>query len=477
MSDLALILKNTLALNVASAVTNLLSFCTTLLIARHYGEALFGQYMFALYFAGLFLVVMEVGIDQILIRDVTRDKTSTSRYLVHALLLRIGFACIALALIAGLSWHLPRATLLLKQAVVLAGFYMAFQSLGNVFIACFRAYERMGWVSLLAILLKTLTLLGVGTTIVLGGGLRGVLASYVLAAMAVVGLGSVLLHRQGIKLTAPWEWSVGKYLVLESLPIAASFVCASINGQLDVVLLRHFRDDASVGCYGAALMFVTALLFISANFASALYPRFAQLAMTSRAQLAQYYERSLVYLAVLGLPMAAVLTSWANPLMLRLYGESYRAAVPALQLLAWALALQTMNAAYNVLMMALNRQRLALAFHIAGTIVTVVLALVWIPRWGEFGAASARVVAWSFSCVAFYAVSARLLYRVPLLRNVGKPALTAIVIGLLAWGLRNLTWWVSVPVLGVAYLGLVTWLKIFQWKRILASLLPGLGWS
>ena len=71
------ILKNSLSLFSSLMVTRLIGFGVVIALSRYLGVERFGQYSFALAFAALFSIVADLGISQLVIREVAKDKSQS----------------------------------------------------------------------------------------------------------------------------------------------------------------------------------------------------------------------------------------------------------------------------------------------------------------------------------------------------------------------------------------------------------------
>jgi O-antigen/teichoic acid export membrane protein len=105
-------------------------------------------------------------------------------------------------------------------------------------------------------------------------------------------------------------------------------------------------------------------------------------------------------------------------------GKGYEASVPALQILAWAVALQAGCHMMVRLLFAAEREKDLLPVGALGILCNVVLNALWIPRLGIEGAALATVVSYGVTLALYYLFAARAGYRVPLWSSSGGALLS-----------------------------------------------------
>jgi O-antigen/teichoic acid export membrane protein len=142
LSTVRRIAKNTSALLVAQVASYLLAFFYMMYTARYLGPASFGILSFAIAFTGIFVVFGDLGLAPLTVREVARDKSLASKYLVNVSLMKIILVTITFGLIA-LTINLmgyPEETI---KVVYLLGLSVIFTAFTQMFYSVFQAFERM----------------------------------------------------------------------------------------------------------------------------------------------------------------------------------------------------------------------------------------------------------------------------------------------------------------------------------------------
>ncbi|HET9299546.1 MAG TPA: oligosaccharide flippase family protein, partial [Candidatus Polarisedimenticolaceae bacterium] len=110
MSTVRTTLKNMAALATGQAAYRLGLVALEILLARSIAPAQFGEFAAALGFAGIFLVLMDMGIALGLVRAVSRRDEGAATYFGNSLALRAGIAAAMFPVMVGLSAWLHPAT-------------------------------------------------------------------------------------------------------------------------------------------------------------------------------------------------------------------------------------------------------------------------------------------------------------------------------------------------------------------------------
>src|SRR5262249_22978713 len=83
------VLRNALVLLTGQAALAIASAISTFVLARRLGTDQFGEYSAIIGFAGLFLPIATVGLDRVLVREMTRDPASARLIFGSGLILRL----------------------------------------------------------------------------------------------------------------------------------------------------------------------------------------------------------------------------------------------------------------------------------------------------------------------------------------------------------------------------------------------------
>ena len=84
--------RNMMALGSAEIISKLLLFVVMIYAAKLLGVASFGKFSFALSFSMLTMILADLGINSMLIREISREKILASKYFINALTAKIFLA-------------------------------------------------------------------------------------------------------------------------------------------------------------------------------------------------------------------------------------------------------------------------------------------------------------------------------------------------------------------------------------------------
>ena len=136
--------------------------------ARILGDAAFGQYSFALAYASLFLIFTDMGVHQLLIREVARDKGKAFLFLSNALSIK-GVLSVATLGIMILIVQFMKKPMDVRWTIYILSVSLILGSYIGLFQSLFNAFQRMKY-DAAANMIQTTLFTGVGIALLLLGG-------------------------------------------------------------------------------------------------------------------------------------------------------------------------------------------------------------------------------------------------------------------------------------------------------------------
>ena len=159
MSTVRTTLKNMAALATGQAAYRLGLVALEIVLARSIAPAQFGDFAAALGFAGIFLVVMDMGVALGLVRAVSRQDPGAATYFGNSLVLRLGMAAAVFPVMVGLAaWLQPASRLPL---VALLGIFVIASSLQEVLASVHQGLKEMEWIAGFRLAIVAATAVGV----------------------------------------------------------------------------------------------------------------------------------------------------------------------------------------------------------------------------------------------------------------------------------------------------------------------------
>lgn len=374
---------NTIARAAGEAVAKIGSLAFYVVLARQLGREDYGTFVFALTLTGALLIGAGFGTDELIAREVARNRARAGRYLSDVAGLKATTSVVLLSIAMGVVFVGGYDTDA-RWATLLVGLGVWVEVMARSWNAIFQAYERLELVSVTLIIQRGLTaILGI-VVLTAGGGL--VAAGMVYLTGAVVAfVATEYMWRRFTPATRPRPSRAGAWRLLRrGIPIGAAATLWVVLLKVDVLLLAFLTNNVEVGLYAAAARLVEGTQFVAWAFNAAMLP---WVALTTGVALARGYMLGLKLLAAGLIPVGAILACFAGPIVDLLYGDEFAGAALPLALLGWTVALYGLQSFSGMVL--IGRDSPGILVRIAGAVLIQNIAcnLVAIPLWGADGAA------------------------------------------------------------------------------------------
>lgn len=389
------------------------------LTARYLGPADYGLLSYASAYTGFFSAFCTLGIDSILVRELTDTPEKSGEILGTALLLR------------GISSLLSAVTILCvvfvadrRDPAVLA--VVGFSCLGMVcqtfdffhFWFQSRLQSRVtAVVSLIAYLAAAgyrLYLLTVGRQVAWFAAAT-MLEQLLTAALLL----TVYRRCQGAGLRISRER--GRSLLQKSCHFILPGLMVAVYAQTDKIMLGHMTSEAELGYYSTAVSVSSAWCFVLTAVIESVYPGITKAYKQDPAAFDRRNRQLYAFVFYFSGAVSLLLCWTAKPLIALLYGDSYRRAEDVLRILTWLTGFSYLGVARNAWIVCKEKQKYLIWAYMAAAMTNVALNALLVPKWGASGAAAA-------SLAAQVATTMVAPFLIPQLRENGKLMLDAIAL-------------------------------------------------
>lgn len=395
------VLINMGALSMSSLWRILLSFGLQLWIANRLGATGLGQYTAALAYLNVCQVLSELGLPQLLVRDLAHRPEQRAASFRMALLLQIGAAFAIWLAMIGLTWVLPYQPST-RTALILITASLPFYAVSSVCLTMFQSGERMELVMGIELIINTLIIASSIVVLWLGGDVVH-LAAVIIGTQFISALLCLWLLRKSRLLTTdsapnskPHPWSIGRVRKFwqSARPFYGLALANVLLHRLDILLLSVVAGETVTGIYSAAYLVVRVFVVLVQNYWQALYPTLSRLRQQTSERYTQLLNLGVRYGIIILLLIAVVGSNLSDLLLGLVYRQVlYTQAAAAFQLLIWIVPLYFIST-YAVHLLLIERKPahslLITSLHLGA----MSLLLPWLAaEYGAWGAALAVLIA------------------------------------------------------------------------------------
>jgi len=398
-------LDNTIWMMGDQVVRKLIGLLVGVLLARHFGPQLFGEYSYAIAVVMILSPLALLGLDDISIRRLAQDQTAKDELVGTSFLLMLAGGVVAFGLaMAAIFLARPEDRLVHWLVGILAA-----GTVVQAFIAIEFWFEsQMQWqftvyAKTSAFLLLSFVKIGL------------ILLDAPLVAIAWAGLAETTLGSAGLLLVyrsrgfsvRAWRFSrrMAGSLLNDSWPLILSALLTMIYLRIDQVMLGNMIGDKELGNYSVAVQISEVWYFIPMVISSSVFPAFVAVEQDNEPLFYAHLQRLYGMMALYAYLVAIPVTIFSREIVQLLFSSAYAAAAPLAAVLVWAGIFTGLGAARNVLIIAKNWTRVNLVSIALGGVANILLNLLLIPQYGAMGAVIATIISYWFavhgSCFLF----------------------------------------------------------------------------
>lgn len=454
--------QSTVYMTAASIGQKIISFVYFAIIARSLGAEDTGKYFFALSFTTIFVVFVDLGLTNVMVREGAKIKEKISDFVSSVLFIKffLGIFAYSIMVFVLILLHYEMDT---RTLVFISGITMLSDSLQLTLYGTLRAlgnikYEALGIVS------------GQFITLVLGTLFLyfKLPAYFLMVAFLVPSLLNTLFayiittHVYHVELRPRYSREILFYIIPIAIPFALATVFGRIFSYSDSIILSKIAGDIAVGWYSVPYKIAYAFQFIPFALIAGLYPRMSEYFVHDHKRLAEVFSQGLRYLLVISLPMSVGIIILAKDIITTFFGVQYAPSVLPLQILMCGVIASYLNTLLGALLNATGKQKIQTTFIGVVMVVNILLNLAFIPRIGVVGAALSGTLGNLLLLIISWAVARKTV------TIVYKEISILIAKLIIASGIMSLVIWYTPSMLHVAFravLGMGVWILVFLGLR------------
>ena len=440
-----------IVLHLAPRLANVILF---ILVGRLAGPSEAGVFSLATTYLLIFTAIMR-GLDDLVIRQVSREPGQAPHYLTSFLLLRL--------VLSSLSWGIMSFIVLVvldysartTSTILILALSLLPENLTCVAQSVLMGERRFGVPAATISFASAFKLLG-GVAVVLGGGdLRQV--AWVWCAGSLLGMVVMLVaafRQAGRSRPTAWiEWYPLVHNWREVVVFFGITTLLTLESQADVIMLGAFHDESVVGWYGAATTVVFSLTLFSQAYQFSVYPLMTRYALHEPEKLSRLYTESVRYLGMIALPMVCGIALLAPQVVALVFGPEFGPSVVTLRILIFSLVCMFLSIPNSRMMLVHNRQGWSWLFVAGSVLVNLLVNLGLAPSLGASGAALARLCSSALFFLSNHLYVTRHFVPLNTVKVLLKPAIATLVMAVVVWTVRAWPLPLAIGIGALVYVG------------------------
>jgi len=395
--------KNTLFVSAERGIEILVSIATIAIIARYLSVEQVGQYIFIVTTAGLLLMGSFVGLERILVRNISRNMENTDEYLREANTARnIMFIGVLFILSIVLFFMRFDRISLIATGIFIASEFLSYQ--GMTYMIVFKAYERMEYNTIVTVITKIITLGATVLAVYFDLGFVSIFFALVAGNLFKTTTAFLLFRKicPRKRSTLHVRSNHWKEFIKESYLITFSTILTFMCLRMDVFILKAFSTLKDVAFFQISLSIIMQMYILPQAITSAFTPMLSREISITKEINRDLIEKLLTLLLIVGFPITVLGFYYAPNIIHIIYGDKYMQAVLSFKTLTTYSIFVMLCYFFETLLISIEKQTWIVYGWVFCFIVNLILGLIFVPFFGHIGASVAITLAFFCLCVFLY---------------------------------------------------------------------------
>jgi len=366
-----------------------ISFFVIILLTRYLGPGNFGLLSYSQSLVGIFVAFATLGIDVILVRELTKDQEANDKLIGTAIILKFIASIIAIVIIFVLNSMIED-----KDAVLLTNiiaFTLLFQG-----ISAIDTYFQANVLSRFSAIANTFAFVisSVVKLVLIFYEAELVYFAYALvfdSVVIAVGYLYIYIKQKRSLVSLKYDKKIAIYFLKNGWPLMLVALAAFIYTRTDQVMLKYLLNNEAVGNYSAAVKVSELFYFIPLLITQSIFPKIVEMRQKSEEKYFKLLEKLYKLLVWSAIPIALGLFIFSDIIVSILYGEQYTQAASVLTILAFAIIFNAVGTITTKVLYVEHYEKKYLYRSVLGVFVNIILNFWFINIYGVTGAAIATI--------------------------------------------------------------------------------------
>jgi len=385
------IIKNTFWLFLSEISGRLLKMGLVVYAARVLGASGWGLFSYAISVASLLTMFADIGISDLVIREITQKKEGHQTFISTALLLKIIVLIMSILLVIFISpfiSHIPQA----NSLFFLVALILFFDSMRELGLSINRASEKMERDMVVKVVTNaSIFILGVLLLKIKLSPESIALAYAIGSAIGFLSI-AIIIRKDLKKLLAKVDLRIFKIIIKTTWPFVFITLIGVIMGNIDIYMLGIWKNAGEIGLYASVQRIQQFIMILPSTISVAVFPLMSRLVNVDKNQFRIILEKTLSMILLIGIPISLGGILLADQLILKVFGQGYVGAIPIFRVFMLMLLISFPLILLSNAIFAHNKQRSLAPAYSLGILANIIFNLLLIPKFGAVGSAIATLV-------------------------------------------------------------------------------------
>lgn len=407
------IASNTFYMMLDAYLGRLVAMVAIIVVQRRLGLDQFGIFSFARAFPAFFIMIADMGLEGVSIREISVNRESTKKYLAKIIPLKLLLMIVSTLFVMGALMISGKDSFTFKVTLILTASIIG-RTLLSFFLAVFKGHEKMSLVALVRVSEAIFTFLLVIILVHQGSMADSAAWAMLFSMFATIAFCFYFLIKifggfPSLSADVPFC----KSIISQSWPLALGAVSVQIFSSTDIVMLSFFKTNTIVGIYASCSLVLNIVSHSQNAISHAIFPVISRFFVHEKKSLPITYEKAFKIYSIVGLPICIGGMALAAPILKALFDISSTEATQVFILICISRIFTVFGAFYGTFTVSIHKQKFFGITYSACAILNILLNLLLIPPMGMNGAAIATIITNFLIIIITYIFTLRIYDKFP----------------------------------------------------------------
>ncbi len=418
------IIKNIKWLTISKIIVYLLSIVTITLIPRYLGVEGYGQLNFIISFVGIFSIIGDLGLQTLIIRDISKNTKKANEYFNNLFLFRILISILFLVVISIFAIFLQSSPT--TEQIIIYSVGISFVLLSYFNIGFLNGFQEIKYQAISDIIQKaTYTIIAV-LVIILNYKLFGILVASAVSS-AFMFLVSFFALKKYVKIK---KLTFNQKYIKEKVILASPFILTSIFWMIyfniDRIFITYIKGNYATGLYSISYTFIGFLLGILGILNTTFFPVLSSFS-NNKIKLEAVIKKYLYLLYLFVIPATIGGIYLAPKIISLVFGSQYLGGTLAFQLIMFFFLINAIGIINYHLLITNHLEKYSLKILGISALINILLNFIFIPWLGIIGAAITSIISEIVIFMASYIKIKNNIIKIDYFSPIFKPLIASLI--------------------------------------------------
>lgn len=383
------IVRNIKWLTISKIFIYLLSIITITLIPRYLGVEGYGQLNFIISFVGIFSIIGDLGLQTLIIRDISKNTKKAEEYFNNLFLFRILISLLFVFVVFIFALFLKSPPTLGQIIIYTIG--ISFVLLSNFNISFLNGFQEIKYQAISDAIQKITYTLGAILVVILNYKLFGIIVASAISSVFMF-VFSFFAIRKFIKIK---KLKFNKKYIKEKIILASPFILTSIFWMIyfniDRIFITLIKGNYATGLYSISYTFIGFLLSILGILSTTFFPVLSNVS-NNKQKLKSIVDKYLLLMYLFCVPVTIGGIYLAPKIISLVFGSQYLGGTLAFQLIMFFFLLNSIGITNYHLLITNNLEKYSLKILGISAATNILLNFIFVPWLGIIGAAITTII-------------------------------------------------------------------------------------